>query len=105
PKSLTYFEDQFLRIAHSPVYGDLKKQFTKLAEESRSTDISTVFFPAEMSVDPVALTSEVAGELHAYVGNTRVSRERRRYRLTWHYAGLRLSLLAFEDISLEEAKG
>lgn len=103
PRSLPYFEDELLRIVHPSAYGEVKKQFVKMVDEARSGDISTVFFPTRMTVDPSALRSEIEGELHVYVGNTRVSKDRRVYEIRWHYAGLRLSLIAFEDILNKEA--
>ncbi len=103
PHSMPWFQDQLLRIVHPASYGDIKSQFVKMADEARKTDISTVFFPVEMTTDPHSLTSEVIGELHVYVGKTRVSKDRRHYRMQWHHAGVRLSLLSFEIFDEKES--
>tara|TARA_R110002096_G_scaffold365345_1_gene558695 strand:+ start:3833 stop:4396 length:564 start_codon:yes stop_codon:yes gene_type:complete len=102
PRSLPYFQDQLLRIVHPGSYGYIKSQLVKMADEVRKGDISTIFFPVHMSTDPANLTSEVTGELHVYVGKTRVAKDRRHYRMTWNYAGVRLSLLSFEDLDQKE---
>ncbi|MCF6195738.1 MAG: type IV conjugative transfer system protein TraE [Emcibacter sp.] len=102
PRSLPYFQDQLLRIVHPGSYGDVKSQLVKMADEARTGDISTVFFPVQMNTDPVNLTSDVTGELQVYVGKTRVAKDRRHYRMTWNYAGMRLSLLSFEDMDQKE---
>ena len=99
PAGLDYWMEEILALVHPTAYGRVKAELMKLVAEQRGSDVSQSFRLMGIRVDPKALTSEVTGELATIVGRQVVAKERRSYRLTWVYAGFRLSLLGFEDVT------
>lgn len=99
PAGLDYWMEEVLAVVHPSAYGRVKADLIKLVAEQRGSDVSQSFRLMSLKVDPKTLTSEVTGELATIVGRQVVSKERRTWRLRWAYAGFRLSLLGFEDVT------
>ena len=99
PSGLDYWMEEILALVHPSAHGPVKSELVKLISEQRGSDVSQSFRLMQLRVDPSALTSEVSGELATIVGRQVVAKARRTYRLTWRYGGLRLWLMAFEDIT------
>lgn len=105
PSGLDYWLEEILALVHPSAHGRVKSELMKLVAEQRGSDVSQSFRMASLRVDPKNLTSEVSGELATIVGRQVVARGMRTYRLTWSYAGLRLWLVAFEDVTLAGKEG
>lgn len=101
PAGLDYWMEEILALVHPSAYGRVKAELMQLVAEQRGSDVSQAFRLMSLRVDPKTLTSEVTGELSTIVGRQVISREKRTWRLKWSYAGFRLSLLGFEDITAD----
>ena len=64
-------------------------------------DLATAFYPGRIEADPKALTAVVSGELATWVGREQVSRQRKRYRLSFRVDADRIGLLRFEELEEE----
>lgn len=102
PEGLDYWMGAILELAHPSAYGRLKADLVKIVTEQRGSDVAQAFVIRAMTVDPAALTSDVTGTLKTYVGAQVIASEDRRFRFTWAYAGLRLSLTGFEQLPLND---
>ena len=90
------------KIRHPSAYGRLKADLVKIVTEQRGSDVAQAFVIRAMTVDPAALTSDVTGTLKTYVGAQVIASEDRKFRFSWAYAGLRLSLTGFEQTPLND---
>lgn len=99
PSGLDYWLEETLALVHPSAHGRIKSDLMKLVAEQRGSDVSQTFRMTSLRVDPKNLTSEVSGELATIVGRQVVAKGMRTYRLTWRYGGLRLWLVAFEDVT------
>ncbi|MEM8985158.1 MAG: type IV conjugative transfer system protein TraE [Pseudomonadota bacterium] len=104
PNNLDYFAEQLLRIVDPSSHADIKRQLTDMQKDARESQVATTFFPTNIYVDPNDLYSEVAGEMHSYVGRTRVTADLKHYGIRWSYAGLRLSLVDFWELAPGETR-
>ena len=95
PSSLEYWMDEVLKIVDPAVYGEVKGELIKLANDQRGSSVVYFFTPEGMNVDTDALTSEITGVLHTMVGRSEVSAIHRTYRFVWSYRGLELRLRGF----------
>ena len=64
----------------------------------KGRDLSTAFYPGRVEADTGRLTVLVSGELATWMGRERVSRERKRYRLSFRVDAGRIGLLRFEEM-------
>ncbi|MEM9838005.1 MAG: type IV conjugative transfer system protein TraE [Pseudomonadota bacterium] len=104
PHNLSYFRDNILRLAHPTSHGEIEAALMATERRLLATKSSTVFYPTEIFVDPVRLTSEIRGELHTYLGPDRVKTERTIYAADWRYQSMRLWLEDFYPIELDASQ-
>lgn len=104
PHNLSYFRDNILRLAHPSTHGEIESALLETERRLIATKTSTVFFPSEIFVDPVSLYSEIRGELHTYLGPTRVDVKRSIYAAEWRFDAMRLWLTDFYQIAPDDAK-
>jgi conjugal transfer pilus assembly protein TraE len=102
PEGLDYWMETILSLAHPSAYGTLKAELVKIVTEQRGSDVAQAFVLRAMTVDPGALSSEVTGTLKTYVGAQVIASEDRRFRFSWAYGGLRLSLTGFKQLPLKD---
>jgi conjugal transfer pilus assembly protein TraE len=95
PEGLDYWMEQILGLAHPSAHGKLKAELVKIVTEQRGSDLSQSFVITGMTIDAKALTSEVRGELKTFVGEQVIASEKKSFRFSWDYTGLRLSLTGF----------
>jgi len=101
PEGLDYWMAEILRLADPASHGRLKGELVRIVEEQRGSEVTQAFVITSMTVDPDALTSEVAGTLKTFVGAQVIASDERRFRFAWTYRGLRLTLSGFTQISAE----
>lgn len=104
PNNLDYFSDQVLRITDPAAHANLKQQLDDLRKDARESQVATTFYPISIHVSPEDYYSEIVGEVQSFVGKTRISAEIKRYGADWSYAGLRLSLVNFEELTETESR-
>lgn len=104
PHNLSYFRENILRLAHPSTHGEIESALMETERRLIATRTSTVFYPAEIFVDPKALYSEIRGELHTYLGPNRVDTESRIYAADWRFESMRLWLADFYPITADEAE-
>lgn len=102
PEGLDYWMETILGLAHPSAHGALKAQLVRIVTEQRGSDVAQAFVIRAMSVDTAGLSSDVTGTLKTYVGAQVIASEDRRFRFTWTYAGLRLSLTGFRQLPLKD---
>ena len=102
PEALDYWMEQILELADPASHGLLKAELLKIVEEQRGSDVAQAFVIHSLQVDPKNLSSTVSGTLKTFVGSQVIASEERAFAFTWKYAGLRLSLTGFSQISDEE---
>jgi conjugal transfer pilus assembly protein TraE len=98
PEALDYWMEAILKIADPGKRGALKAELMKIVEEQRGSDVTQAFVITAMEVDAQALTSDVTGQLKTFVGQQVIASDKRRFRLTWTYRGLRLALAGFAQV-------
>jgi conjugal transfer pilus assembly protein TraE len=101
PEGLDYWMETILGLAHPSAHGALKAELIRIVTEQRGSDVAQAFVIRAMSVDTAGLSSDVTGTLKTYVGAQVIASEDRRFRFTWAYAGLRLSLTGFKQLPLK----
>jgi conjugal transfer pilus assembly protein TraE len=89
---------EILKLADPVSHGQLKADLVKIVAEQRGSDVTQAFIIRSMTVDPRGLTSEVTGTLKTFVGAQVIASDNRRFRFTWTYRGLRLSLAGFAQL-------
>ncbi|WP_031555797.1 type IV conjugative transfer system protein TraE [Parvularcula oceani] len=104
PHNLGYFRENILRLAHPSTHGSIEAALLETERRLIATKTSTVFYPAEIFVDPESLYSEIRGEVHTYLGPDRVETERAVYAADWRFDAMRLWLEDFYPITPEEAQ-
>ena len=102
PEALDYWMETILTIADPAHRGALKAELMKIVAEQRGSDVTQAFVITAMRVDPDTLTSEVTGELKTFVGQQVIASDKRRFRLSWTYRGLRLALAGFAQVSTDQ---
>ena len=105
PHNLSYFRDNILRLAHPSTHGEIESALMETERRLIATKTSTVFYPAEIFVDPEKLYSEIRGELHTYLGPSRVDTKKAVYAADWRFEAMRLWLEDFYPIDPADAKG
>lgn len=104
PHNLSYFRDNILRLAHPSTHGEIESALMETERRLIATKTSTVFYPAEIFVDPEKLYSEIRGELHTYLGPNRVDTKKTVYAADWRFEAMRLWLEDFYPIDLADAE-
>ena len=104
PHNLSYFRENILRLAHPSTHGEIESALMETERRLIATKTATVFYPAEIYVDPLTLYSEIRGELHTYLGPERVSSEPALYAADWRFEAMRLWLEDFYPITADEAR-
>jgi conjugal transfer pilus assembly protein TraE len=102
PENLEYWMDSVLEVAAPESHGALKRDLVKIVDEQRGSSVSQFYTIESLKVDPARLVSEVTGILHTVVGSKEVTREPKRFRFHWAYAGLSLRLKGFGMVSLKQ---
>ena len=102
PEGLDYWMKQVLELAAPEHHGTLKAELVRIVEEQRGSDVTQAFVVKSLTVDPVALTSEVRGTLKTFVGAQVIASDDRRFRFDWSYQGLRLGLAGFSQLPTDQ---
>jgi conjugal transfer pilus assembly protein TraE len=102
PEGLDYWMTQILELAAPAHHGTLKAELVRIVEEQRGSDVTQAFVVKSLTVDPIALTSEVRGTLKTFVGAQVIASDDRRFRFDWSYQGLRLGLAGFAQLPPED---
>lgn len=103
PAGLDYWMEQILKLAHPAAHGRLKAELVRVVTEQRGSDLAQAFVITAMTVDPKALSSVVDGELKTFVGGQVIASEKKSFRFSWDYTGLRLSLTGFALVTSKDA--
>ncbi|MEM1410149.1 MAG: type IV conjugative transfer system protein TraE [Pseudomonadota bacterium] len=104
PHNLSYFRHNILRLAHPSTHGAIESALMETERRIVATKTSTVFYPAEIFVDPEKLYSEIRGELHTYLGPDRIDTEQSVYAAKWRFQAMRLWLVDFYPIDASDAE-
>ena len=102
PENAEHASEAAARLAHASARGAIGAWAAAEAGRMARRDLATAFYPGRIEADPKALTAVVSGELATWVGREQVSRQRKRYRLSFRVDAGRIGLLRFEE--LEEEK-
>ena len=98
PEGLDYWMHSILDLAAPSAFGQLKAELLEIVNEQRGSDVSQSFVIKAMMVDPIRLTSDVTGSLKTFVGAQVIASDERKFRFSWTYSGLRLSLTGFVQL-------
>ena len=98
PENAEHAREAAARLSHASARGAIGAWVTAEAGRMARRDLSTAFYPGRIEADPGRLTVVVGGELATWVGREPVSRERKRYRLSFRVDAGRIGLLRFEEL-------
>ncbi len=98
PENAEQVREAAARLSHASARGAIGAWIAAEAGRMERRDLATAFYPERIEADPEALTVMVAGELATWIGREPVSRERKRYRLTFRVDAGRIGLLRFEEL-------
>ena len=98
PENAEHAREAAARLSHASARGAVGAWVASEAARMASRDLATAFYPGRIEADPEGLTVVVAGELATWVGREPVSRERKRYRMSFRVDGGRIGLLRFEEL-------
>ena len=98
PESAEHAREAAARLAHASARGAIGAWVAAEAGRMERRDLSTAFYPGRIEADPGRMTVLVSGELATWVGREPVSRERKRYRLSFRVDAGRIGLLRFEEL-------
>ncbi|MBA3814736.1 MAG: type IV conjugative transfer system protein TraE [Alphaproteobacteria bacterium] len=92
PTSFTHNHEQILKYATPEAYGALKKQLMNDGEQYTKLQLSTHFYPNQLTVNPKTLEVEVKGTLTSYISGNKVrdSQETITFKFTHRGAGMLL---------------
>lgn len=102
PEGLDYWMKQILELADPASHGRLKAELVRIVEEQRGSDVTQAFVLQSMTVDPATLRSEVRGTLKTFVGAQVIASDKRIFRFSWSYRGLRLALVGFAQLPTDK---
>ena len=98
PENAEHAREAAARLAHASARGAIGAWVAAEAGRMARRDLSTAFYPGRIEADPERLSVVVGGELATWVGREPVSRERKRYRLSFRVDAGRIGLLRFEEM-------
>ena len=98
PENAGIAREAVARMSHPSARGAIGAWVAAEAARMKGRDLSTAFYPGRVEADPAGLAVLVSGELATWIGRERVSRERKRYRLTFRLDAGRIGLLRFEEM-------
>ena len=98
PENAGLAREAVARMSHPSARGAIGAWVAAEAARMKELDLSSAFYPGRVEVDPERMTVLVSGELALWMGRERVSRERRRYRLSFRVDAGRIGLLRFEEM-------
>lgn len=93
PSSFPHNHEQILKYTMPKTYGELKKQLMNDGEQYTKLQLSTHFYPTQLTVNNKTLEVEVKGMLISYISNTRVkeSQEIINFKFNNGSAGIQIS--------------
>ncbi len=95
PSSAAYQRDVILRYVTPESYGQLRAQLLEDERRLKQNNVSTVFRPIEVKVDPINMQVELTGDLMSYVGDKRISQVRDAYTFTFKLVRGELQIKTF----------
>ena len=98
PENAERVREAVARLAHASARGAIGAWVAAEAGRMARRDLTTAFYPGRIEADPERLTVVVSGELATWMGREPVSRERKRYRLSFRVDAGRIGLLRFEEM-------
>lgn len=87
PSSFPHNHEQILKYASPEIYGALKKQLMNDGAQYTKLQLSTHFYPTQITVQPKALEAEVKGLLVSYIAGTRVKESQVTIKLKFNNQG------------------
>lgn len=72
PTSFTHNHERILKFATPEVYGALKKQLMNDGEQYTKLQLSTHFYPSQLTVNQKTLEVEVKGTLSSYIAGNKI---------------------------------
>ena len=72
PSSFPHNHEQILKYATPEAYGALKKQLMKDGEQYKKLQLSTHFYPTQLTANPKTLAVEVKGTLTSYIAGQKI---------------------------------
>jgi type IV conjugative transfer system protein TraE len=87
PSSFPHNHEQLLKYTSPEAYGALKKQLMNDGEQYTKLQLSTHFYPTEVTTHPKNLEVEVKGMLISYIAGTRVKESQETIKLKFDNRG------------------
>lgn len=87
PSSFPHNHEQLLKYTRPEAYGELKKQLMNDGEQYTKLQLSTHFYPTEVTTHPKGLEVDVKGMLISYIAGTRVKESQESVKLKFNNQG------------------
>lgn len=105
PLSFPHNHEQILKYATPEVYGILKKQLQDDGEQYTKLQLSTHFYPNQVTVNTKTLEVEVKGMLSSYIAGNKVKEEQETIRLKFINRGSGIQLSEANQVSGNRNQG
>lgn len=101
PENMKYIEQTLLQHVHPSYYGVLKDDLKTLFQMIKKKRVTTVFYPKSFVSDANTLTVIVKGQLHSYMGQHRVSIDKKSYKIEFAQSGHTLTFKKIKEHNYE----
>lgn len=87
PSSFPHNHEQILKYVAPEAYGELKKQLMRDGEQYTKLQLSTHFYPTQITIHPKILEVEVKGLLTSYIAGNKVKESQENIKLKFNNQG------------------